>query len=67
METPPDLIHLTVRVVASFAGHNTITAAELPTLPDVISISDAARLIQTALTPVFMLSAIGMPMSSKWL
>jgi predicted transcriptional regulator len=32
METPRDLIHLTVRVVASFAAHNAITAAELPTL-----------------------------------
>jgi hypothetical protein len=32
---------------------------DVTTLPDVTSVSDAARLIQTALTPVFMLSAIG--------
>ena len=32
METTRDLIELTVRVVASFAAHNTITAAELPAL-----------------------------------
>jgi predicted transcriptional regulator len=32
METTPDLIELTVRVVACFASHNTIAAAELPAL-----------------------------------
>ena len=32
METTPDLIELTVRVVACFAAHNTIAAAELPAL-----------------------------------
>jgi predicted transcriptional regulator len=32
METSRDLIELTVRVVAGFAAHNTITAAELPAL-----------------------------------
>jgi predicted transcriptional regulator len=32
METTRDLIELTVRVVAGFAAHNTITAAELPAL-----------------------------------
>jgi MucR family transcriptional regulator, transcriptional regulator of exopolysaccharide biosynthesis len=32
METTRDLIELTVRVVASFASHNTIAAAELPAL-----------------------------------
>jgi predicted transcriptional regulator len=32
METTRDLIELTVRVVAGFVSHNTITAAELPAL-----------------------------------
>jgi predicted transcriptional regulator len=32
METTRNLIELTVRVVASFASHNTIAAAELPAL-----------------------------------
>jgi predicted transcriptional regulator len=32
METTRDLIELTVRVVAGFVAHNTITAAELPAL-----------------------------------
>jgi predicted transcriptional regulator len=32
METTRDLIELTVRVVACFASHNTIAAAELPAL-----------------------------------
>ena len=32
METTRDLIELTVRVVTSFASHNTIAAAELPAL-----------------------------------
>jgi predicted transcriptional regulator len=32
MDTTRDLIELTVRVVASFATHNTIAAAELPAL-----------------------------------
>ena len=32
METTRDLVELTVRVVAGFVSHNTITAAELPAL-----------------------------------
>lgn len=32
METTRDLIELTVRVVAGFVSHNTVTAAELPAL-----------------------------------
>jgi predicted transcriptional regulator len=32
METTRDLVELTVRVVAGFVSHNTLTAAELPAL-----------------------------------
>ena len=32
METTRDLIELTVRVVAGFVSHNTVTAADLPGL-----------------------------------